>query len=233
MKRINNNNAERGNILFYILIAVALLAALIFAVGQSGRGSAQHVSEEKAKLVAGEITDYANSVSNAFAQLRLRGCKLEQVSFENSIIAGYANPDAPVDKTCHVFELAGGGITFKNPPAEAGTGAIQLITGELEVTEVGATNGDDNSVDLLFVSGPLSEAVCFQLNERLDVPNPSDAPPPGEAEFNSLQKYTGEMTQEAELGNDPASAAFRGRSAACIQDTNDNLYYFYKVLAAR
>src|SRR5688572_27747154 len=105
MKNASPNFAERGNVMFYILIAIALLSALIFAVSQSGRGNVQKVNVEKARMLGEEILEYSNNVSTAFAQLRLRGCKLEEMNFDNTIIAGYTNAGAPADKSCDVFDL--------------------------------------------------------------------------------------------------------------------------------
>jgi hypothetical protein len=79
--------AERGNVMFYILIAVALLAALIFAVAQSGRGNIQQVSEEKARLFATEIIQYTGTMANGVAQLRLRGVRDTEISFDNPVVS--------------------------------------------------------------------------------------------------------------------------------------------------
>jgi hypothetical protein len=227
---------ERGNVLFYVLIGITLLAALIYAVSQSGRGSVQQVNIEKAKLLATEMIEYTNAVSTAFAQLRLRGCKLEQMSFENAVDLGYVNASAPGDKTCNIFDLAGGGITFKNPPPEASDGASrQLFTIELVINEVGSTCIGESCTDLAMYSGPLSLPVCMELNEKLNVPNPAGAPPADEAELNSAEKYDGAISQESMIGENSGGGdvTLKGKTAACFQDTNDNKYYFYKVLQAR
>jgi hypothetical protein len=224
---------ERGNVMFYILIAVALLAALIFAVGQSGRGSIQQVNDEKAKLLASEIIEYANNVSTAFAQLRLRGCKLEEMSFENDTIGGYANASAPTDRTCNIFDPAGGGITFIGPPVQAldGVSTMPLFTIELEIDGVSTTCGNSGCSDMVMVSGPLLQNVCVQLNNSLSVGDKDDPPVNVAAEFaTGLTKYVGNLGHEFAIGT---STNIYGKLAACVQDTDDNKFYFYKVLASR
>ena len=227
---------ESGNVLFYVLIAVSLLAALTYAVSQSGRGSVSQIGTEKARLLASGITDYANTIATAFAQIRLRGCTLDKMSFKNPVIAAYDNASAPTDETCDIFELAGGGVTFENPPVEAaasGTPAIHLFTIEAEIEEIGSTCGDENCTELLIVSGPLLESVCVQINTLLGVENPSDAPPVDDAAFAGMAKYTGPLSYKTVVGDEGAGLPLKRKSAACIKDTDDNLFYFYKVLATR
>ncbi len=228
------NTAERGNVMFYILIAVALLAALIFAVAQSGRGNIKHVSDEKARILASEIVDYASAVATSFAQLRLRGCALQQMSFENDIIGGYANGGAPSDQTCNIFALPGGGVTFKRPPAEAITATgIHVFSAGAELDHVGSTCAADGCADLIMFTGPLSEIICIQTNGQLGIGVAGDPPPEATANVTALVKYTGSAVHAVTFGDAPESAAFQGKNAACFQDDNDSLYYFYKVLSAR
>ncbi len=228
----NKRANERGNVMFYILIAVALMAALIFAVGQSGRGSIQGVNQEKARILASEIIDYSNTIATAYAQLRLRGCKLAEMSFENTVDLNYTNAGAPADKSCHLFELAGGGITFKLPPVEALTGVgKQMITGELEIEEVGTTCAATTCAELLLASGPFTKTVCDQINTRLKVNEEGDATPIDAAEFMTRDEFVGAMNFEANIGTAPTAGAIFRKTAACLQDSDDTFYYFYKILA--
>ena len=97
--------SERGNALLYILIAVALIAALSYVVSRGQRGNTSTLTDQQARLAAQEIIDYGNDLANAVQKLRLRGCTDTQVSFENNIVTEYTNPNAPADKSCHVFDV--------------------------------------------------------------------------------------------------------------------------------
>ncbi len=228
-------NPQRGNVMFYILIAVALLAALIFAVSQSGRGSAKHVSEEKLRLLANSVIEYSGVVANAVAQLRLRGCKNSELSFENSTDASYVNAGAPADKICHVFSIVGGGITFQYPPAQAIAGGApkHMITGGLEVEEIGSTCGGNSCTELLIATGPLLESVCVEINNIMGIDNPGGSPPADQVDFIGQDEYIGTLAYGATFGDEPASADLTRKTAACMRDQNDTLFYFYKVLLAR
>ena len=77
------NNSQSGNVLFYILIAVALLAALSYTVAQSTRGNVSQLSAERARLYATEIIENGNVISSAVSQLRLRGVGLDELCFDH------------------------------------------------------------------------------------------------------------------------------------------------------
>lgn len=231
---MKSNTAERGNVMFYILIAVALLAALIFAVAQSGRGNIQQVNLERARLLGSDIIEYASAVSTAFAQLRLRGCGLDEMNFENDIIAGYANGGAPADQTCNIFALPGGGLTFKRPDAEAVTATgVHVFSAAAVLEQIGTTCATSGCSDLIMFTGPLSETVCAQINDRLGIGDAGDPPPEAAANVATLAKYTGAATYASTFGDDAPGLVFRGKSAACVEDTGDGLFYFYKVLSPR
>ena len=67
---MNNSN---GNALFLILIAVALFAALSYAVTQSGRGGGS-IDRETAELNAAQIVQYMGAMQSAVQKLQLYGC---------------------------------------------------------------------------------------------------------------------------------------------------------------
>lgn len=104
---------HNGNALFLILIAVALFAALSYAITQSGRGSGSTTRETDA-LTAARIAQYGAAVQSAITRLKLTGgCSDTQISFESSQTGTqYQNTSAPSDNSCHVFSAAGGGVTF-------------------------------------------------------------------------------------------------------------------------
>ena len=67
---------QSGNVLFIILIAVALFAALSYAVVGSSRNTGGNIDDENTHLIASEILNYVSSVETAFTRLRARGCDI-------------------------------------------------------------------------------------------------------------------------------------------------------------
>src|SRR6056297_860785 len=107
---------ENGNAVFLVLLAIALLAALTFVASNDSSTSANNLTRERARLLAAEILEFSNAVAHAVAQLRLRGCAADEISFENDIDANYTNNNAPTDNTCHVFHVSGAGVNWGDPP---------------------------------------------------------------------------------------------------------------------
>lgn len=104
---------QKGNILFLILIAVALFAALSYAVTGSSRNSGSSIQRDKAKLIASHFLQYGAQLENAVNRLMLiNGCSDKQLSFERSPFDGsdgaFYNANAPSDYRCHVFHVNGG-----------------------------------------------------------------------------------------------------------------------------
>jgi len=108
--------SQRGNILFLILLAVVLFAALAYAVTSSMRGGGQDASKESMQAAAAEILNYATMIEQTVVRLKLvNNCKLPEISFENSRVSGYTNNTAPrADKSCNVFDVNGGGMAWKS-----------------------------------------------------------------------------------------------------------------------
>mgnify|MGYP000246349149 CR=1 FL=1 len=64
---------QRGNILFLILLAVVLFAALSYAVTSSTRGGGKDASSEKLKAMAAQMVQYGTLVENAVTRARTTG----------------------------------------------------------------------------------------------------------------------------------------------------------------
>lgn len=79
---------EKGNALFLILIAVALFAALSYAITQSGRGGGG-IDREQAEIAAAQIFNYAAAMKTAHQRLMvLGGVDQVQLTFEDEDPSG-------------------------------------------------------------------------------------------------------------------------------------------------
>lgn len=101
-----------GNILFIILIVVALFAALSYAITTGTRTSTKNVNTEQLDLLAAQIVEYGNNIENAIMRLMVsHGCSDTEISFHRPPFIGsdiYYNPNAPTDFSCHIFTLTEG-----------------------------------------------------------------------------------------------------------------------------
>ena len=68
-------NRQAGNVLFLIVIAVALFAALSYAVTESASGDGKDASDEQAQLDQAVLENYTSAISTGRMRLEIvRGC---------------------------------------------------------------------------------------------------------------------------------------------------------------
>lgn len=231
------NNREDGNVLFYILIAVALLAALSYAVSSSGRNTAGGLGQEKANMAASEILEYANTLGNAVTQLKLRGTEVNELCFDSPV---WGNTDynyaACADEMNQVFHVNGGGAQLKEIPEYAlstdAPDAKWRITGSNEVEGVGTTCAGDGCADLIMRANFVHRDVCIAINNLLGVGD-KNAEPPTDDDTGG-DHYIGVFSYMETLADEAGGAAANGKNAACLYQTGGTpKYFFYKVLIAR
>ncbi len=256
MKRGKNyRQNESGSAIFYVLIAVALLGALIFAVSNGGRNNTSKLSEDRVRLIATEILEYSNALGNAVSQLRLRGASDTQISFENNMISGYTNANC-ADNICKIFHPEGGGVVYTpplesalDPDAAAATAYANVgaLLGEwyfphdtcVDSVGLGGNNcyNDNTSITDLMVFLPwVNQSVCIEINDLLKVDNPSGVPPVvgGSMIRLTVDKFTGTYPSGAVhvyVDNDFVSEACVYHNSAPASPGLG--YFYYKVLIAR
>jgi len=234
-KEKNQHSREHGNALFVILIAIALLASLSYAITQSSRSGTDTFTKERTALTADEIIAYGNTLSNAVAQLRLRGCTVNQVSFENNIVNTYTNNNAPTNKSCHIFHPNGAGLTYNKttPTAMASTGPNTglYFDGSITIQDIGTSCSTMACTELAVYVRDIKKDLCIALNEKLTVTNPNNVPPIG-AVMN-LNTFTGTYSYNTTIGDTQSSNAIAGKKSACLQENSNNSYNYYRVLIAR
>lgn len=77
---MNKRTHNQGNVLFLILIAVALFAALSYVIVNSSRSGAGSISQEDAKLVKAQMDNIVLGISNAVLNKRLKtNCTLDDL----------------------------------------------------------------------------------------------------------------------------------------------------------
>lgn len=177
---------QAGNALFLILIAVALFAALSYAVTQSGRGGGS-VKREQAALYAAQITQNAALVRATVDRMLLTGTRKEDLQFRVGTGA-YPACAAPCDsgENC-IFAKEGGSLALWRVPkgayyndAVAGTygdfmPAYAPDTADACLTAGGITTtfGIDGigtaAADNFYWAEFLSEDVCRAINKGLGI----------------------------------------------------------------
>jgi hypothetical protein len=231
---MSQHNREDGNVLFLILIAIVLFAALSYAVSQSTRGGGIDPSDEKAELLAAEILNYVTAMQTAITRLQVsHGCEDTEISFENPVVSGYINTNAPSDKSCHVFDPAGAGMSWREPPED-----VWRFSGAASVNGIGKYKGScpgysdpASCADLLmrFMIASSGKKLCSHLNKMINLKD-NQEPPVSSAWTNEASKFTGSYTGTHHIAIVPLLNKMMG----CYRRhaTSDE-YVFYAVLIPR
>jgi hypothetical protein len=208
-------------------MAVALFAALNYAFNSSSRVSTSLLTDSEATTYANQIIAYGNEVKSTVKRLQLRGCSDAAISFENDVVSGYENPNAPDDGSCNVFNIAGGGLSWVNPPpvfynssANWSEGKYAFLTGT-EWDGVGTTCTSVSCSDVILFLNTLDEDTCNIINKNLgysSTPQDSDF---GGAQFNGTNLYG--YTLADEVGGSGA----QGRKSACFNKASGTRHYIY------
>lgn len=172
-----------GNVLFLILIAVALFAALSYAVTGSSRSSGAQISADQARILAAEIRQYASSIEQAITKLSvINGCGDNEISFDNPVTQGYAdidlaNPRSPSDFSCHVFHPNGGGLAYRTWDdkflGDTGNASYLPVKGySLFMARLQVLDHGTEKAEMLFVVPWLKPEICNALNKSVsDIEN--------------------------------------------------------------
>lgn len=237
---------------FLILIAVALFAALSYAITSSGRGSSS-VDKEQASLQASRLIQYFGQVQAEFNRLRLLGgYDITEIDFGSEVFSRW-NPTVPTpwhdnpnctSDNCRIFQSNGGNvpdITFENivvpntmPFSSSHPHHGHPFAARTDVIGVGTT-----AQDLVFAVIRLNRDVCDAINRALGLPTSladtseaySSIGVPGGRDLTDLNYWSLDATALTEqIGNQ--ETAFQGELSGCYNGASYG-YTYYHVLVPR
>ena len=197
-KEYKEKLGESGNIIFVILIAVALFAALAYAVTNSTRNG-QESGREKTNLEVSRLMNFMQQAKSSAQRLRLiNGCtSVTWGSGSNS-----CRLDVPGEGAMLPIDL--------NGPLVGGLG-YQLNTAT--VAGVGTTAADQilEIVDFTAIDSPtiFSWDTCLAFNTKLDVPYCMNS-----------GSYRGQPDASTKMYNNSASSEFQGFTMFCTANTD-------------
>ena len=233
---------QSGNVLFIILIACALFGALAYAITKSGREPSSIAKKEQASINAAAVLQYFTKLNTTVNRLRLTSeCTDIQISFENSVVSGYTNPNAPANKKCHVFDPAGGGLTWQNT-LEQGAAYVPYFTGDESVSGIGTEPPMWNSPKgaELVAGVQVSLATAMKINDGVGIQNFTNhymygTSPPGVNHAIDTTKFVGAYRANQTINE--SFGDFGRKRTACFQHAAGGgytlNYYCFTVLIAR
>ena len=158
----NNSNMmtnSSGNVLFLILIAVALFAALSYAVTQSTRSGGGDASKEKLLTESSVIVQKSVSIRTAATQMMIsRGITAAELLFDppknfGGLTAG--------EIAREVFHPQGGGAIYPEG---------WIVTSALQIDGIGLTDTGNplKGSDIVAITS-VSREMCDALNKKLGI----------------------------------------------------------------
>lgn len=154
---------QNGNVLFLVLLAVALFAALSYAVTKSTSGGGAGIDREKISLNVSYYQQYLTSIKVAIDRMTIRGVSANDVVF-------YATPGDTTSGSCTsgetcVFSADGGGAEFLSsfPGKTANTMGFQNNAG---LASIGTAGGKD----LYVTAYGVTAEECEYINAQLGLP---------------------------------------------------------------
>jgi hypothetical protein len=248
---------ERGSAVVWILIMIALLAALSVALTQGSRSSLGSLDREQSDLAASEIIGYGQSLREAARMLKIKGCTDNYINFESAVLGpSFTNPLAPTDDSCDVFSGTGGGISYDKPQKEwldinhatQAHWGQWFATGVTHIIGVGTEGnagpgclvaGTSDCKELIMGLPYIPLNVCRAINRKLGFGGATDGTPPKDSGSSfaatASTPFVGVYsTTGSEMGT--ATPTYRSSLAGCIEGDTDpaaGTYHFFQVLLAR
>ncbi|MCK5384300.1 MAG: hypothetical protein KAJ29_01895 [Alphaproteobacteria bacterium] len=228
---------QRGNILFLILVAVALFAALFYAVRPSSDDDS-NVGSNKIRLInSAKITQYPVSVSMKVVGMISSGVPVNKIRFNRPSNDEFDNLDST---DIGVFHPDGGNATYDSAPENVmadGQPGEWVFNAELEVPGIGLTGLGGNDIIAYLVG--LKKRVCLKINEEYGIGS-STIP---KLKSCHLAKYKTrmyddgsndyEMPGEDVPDIDDGTGSLNGQPFGCFQDGGDGDYVYYHVILER
>ncbi|MCB9991949.1 MAG: hypothetical protein H6867_11385 [Rhodospirillales bacterium] len=233
---------ESGNVLFLILIAVALFAALSYAVTQSTRSGGGDAGRETSKISSAQLTQYPAGIRTSLVRMIIGGQNVDTLEFNSAgEFAGCTEyPTGSLEYPRCVFHPTGGGATYVNPSNDlVAAPTTWVFNGDNEIELVGTTTAGagvaTGTVDLIAFLPDITLSVCQSINEELGITgiptetdvlftNASNMINPNGATDTSLAAGGGSIGVDA--------AELDGQPFGCFQQPAGR-YVYYHVLIER
>lgn len=245
---------ESGNVLFLILIAVALFAALSYAVTQSTRSSGGDAGKETNRINSAQLTQYPASVRTSIVRMVISGQDINTLEFNDpALFTAGCTVDGAGERSRCVFHPEGGGATYVQAPGSlmnSGSQGDWIYNGDNEIENIGTTTAGagvaTGTVDLMAFLPGVSQGVCESINEELGMPTATGSiTEDGILYLSTSSMINPDAATPTSLAAGGASvgatsAALVGQPFGCFFDSDGNAdnggaaqYVYYHVLVER
>lgn len=232
--------AQEGNVLFLILIAVALFAALSYAVTQSSRGG-NNASKETNILNSAQVTQYPTQIRTAVLRMMIDGNDSANILFNTP--ADFASLSTNNVENLGVFHPQGGEAVYQQPSSGMVSTTVNaqerwFFNGNFEIPNIGL--GDTGEV-IAFLPG-VSQAMCAKLNEEYGITGVPEfgadvlggAATDADISLGNGTDSGSSAAYDTALGHIDFPAALSGQPFGCFENNSGTgIYVYYHVIVER
>ncbi len=226
----SRTKAEAGNALIYVLIAIALFAALSFTLSRQTNNNqeAGTLRPEEVELAASRVLSYAAQAESSIDQMMYTNTTIDELDF---ILPGEATfDDAPLVNK--VYHPGGGGLV----PGKLDPKVIaQVNTTPSAGWYLGRFNNVEwtgsTGTDVILTAHQLHRDICADINLKI-----TGSPTIPAVSGGTLQSYLVDVrfhsgsNADFEIADCIDCADY---NALCVSDTGSNIYSFYNIIKAR
>ena len=226
----NYRKHERGNALIYVLIAIALFAALGFTLSrQTDTSEAGTLSREKAELTATQMISYSAQVKSAIDQMLFTAAtNINELDFTPPSDATF-----DLSPVIHkVYHPQGGGLT----PAKIPQAAVNEVNNDpVAGWYLGRFENVDwtssSAQDVILVAYQIDETVCSLINKKV---NGSEAIPALTSDMNDVfvddALHSGTNLEfTTDIGD--ICPDCRNVSSLCVSNNGATAFSYYTIIA--
>lgn len=210
--------------MIYILIALALLAALTVAMSRNAEND--DLSYEQTELLTTKVIAYAASTKQVVDQMLMTGTTLANINYNMPSVAGFDTPPH-IHK---VYHPEGGGLTFLPPDPVIFTNSAAP---SLQGWYLGRFNNIEwtptTAQDVLLTAFGISKPLCEGLNKKIT--GSSAIPIQGDTVRHFVDTiYHGAGNTNFMAASCPACV---GYPMLCVSNSGNTLYVFYSIISAQ
>jgi hypothetical protein len=222
--------SERGNILWFLLLAIALLGILTVVMTRSGSNTDEAGDRERRTVKSSELFRYGASIRTAIGNMLQQGVSENEISFEHNGTDLNARCTA---SNCKIFNTGGAGLNYRTFP-DANDGSNWIFTGANNVgtaaDPVGTTAAGTGN-DLVMLLPNAKSSLCTDINTELGVGTSGTLPADAGGIVTTAFDGAYPSAVLSVLDGDATPFELDGHEAGCF--IAGGVTYFYFVVLAR
>ena len=228
-EKFNPQNLSNGNVLFLILIVVALFGALYFAVSQSSYISAGSQGNESGNIKAAQINIFPTVVRSQILRMIAQNTALENLEFNPpSDFSSLSNPDIGV-----FHPSRGTPYSRADPDVMANEQQGEwYFNRHFEIANIGSSSaGNIDGNDIVAFLPGIKQNICLRANQENAVdtiPSISDSGYLTDA-MELLDSSYLPPAGENDIG-DSVLTELAGKQFGCFEEQNTGTYIYYFAL---